>query len=229
VPEAYAPQSKFDAMDAMEEKVLELDKVPTLTSQEKMEELINYADELGYLFSDLVAEISLDDKDESTTMQSDEEDKLTEIDEGDKILNGFRCVSIKRPMMRESMVGLNRRVRRTSVSEPSRQSLASTAENPVAHRATMNRGNMMSMAGKKWNAINNNMTNMNEQMEELNSFKPWESDSTEAVDFVKALCPEQVLRTWGVLYCGGKSPLAEKVEKVSAEYNLKIALESFAW
>jgi hypothetical protein len=223
VPEAYAPQSKFDAMDAMEEKVLELDKVPTLTSQEKMEELINYADELGYLFSDLVAEISPDDKDTSTIEESVEEGKPTEIDEGDRILNAFRGVSTRRLSLASTPENPVKR----RVSTIKRLSLASTPENPVKRRATMNRG--ISMASKGWNAINNNMTNMNEQMEELNSFKPWESDSTEAVAFVKELDPEQVLRTWGVLYCGGKSPLAEKVEKVSAEYNLKIALESFAW
>ena len=57
VPEAFMSEVKADAIDQLKEKVNELDKLP-LTSHEKVTELINYSDGLGFLFTDLMLEVA---------------------------------------------------------------------------------------------------------------------------------------------------------------------------
>lgn len=60
------------------------------------------------------------------------------------------------------------------------------------------------------------------------TFKPWEAESSYSDTYVKSLCHEQVVATWGVLYCGG-GPMADVTKMVSKKYNISVALESFEW
>lgn len=57
VPEDFISEAKVDAMTQLQEKLEELDEM-NLTSQQKMNELINYSNDLGFLFTDLMQEIS---------------------------------------------------------------------------------------------------------------------------------------------------------------------------
>ena len=80
-----------------------------------------------------------------------------------------------------------------------------------------------------WNAVNTAVGQTHGENALQNSFKPWEAESTDTKAYVESLDDKQVLATWGVLYCGGKSPLADSVSEVSKQYGINIALESFAW
>jgi hypothetical protein len=60
------------------------------------------------------------------------------------------------------------------------------------------------------------------------TFKPWEDAPTESSAYVKAMDPE-ILKCWGLLYCGGKSPLATNVMQAAMDYGLDMHSESFAW
>ena len=66
VPESFVPDSKLDAIADLKEKLEELDEDREVTSEEKLEELINYADSLGYLFTDIVAAAASSENDEET-------------------------------------------------------------------------------------------------------------------------------------------------------------------
>jgi hypothetical protein len=201
VPEAFASQSKLDAIDAMEDKLTELDKDYTMTSNEKISELINYADELGYLFTDLIHEIT-GDTELSTLMRAAEG--------GGSAPNDMASTEFV-------VLDALRRSDRTTRGVSTMKGLMRQQSHDSSHGS----GHKHSFATRTWNAI--------ETKKEINSFKPWEADSTVSEEYVKNLDKALVLSTWGVLYCGGKSPLAEKAEQVSAKYHLQIALESFAW
>ena len=58
-------------------------------------------------------------------------------------------------------------------------------------------------------------------------FKPWDYNK-EAEEYVKKMGEEEV-STWGVLYCGGKSPLYRALQKAARKANVEMHEESFAW
>ncbi|KAL7532450.1 hypothetical protein ACHAXR_004635 [Thalassiosira sp. AJA248-18] len=59
VPEAFVlTKTKHDAIAALKERLDELDEIPSMTSRQKTAELINYSDELGFLFTELMTEIA---------------------------------------------------------------------------------------------------------------------------------------------------------------------------
>lgn len=56
VPEAFLSELKVEAIVKVKAKLAELDKT-SLTSREKMAELINFSNNLGFLFTDIMSEI----------------------------------------------------------------------------------------------------------------------------------------------------------------------------
>ena len=97
------------------------------------------------------------------------------------------------------------------------------------YQSTRMRTGVSRRASMTWNAVNTAVSQTHLENALQNSFKPWEAESTDTKAYVESLDDKQVLATWGVLYCGGKSPLADSVSEVSKQYGINIALESFAW
>jgi hypothetical protein len=64
--------------------------------------------------------------------------------------------------------------------------------------------------------------------EHVPTFKPWEEDPAESKSYLKGMDPE-ILKCWGMLYCGGKSPLAANASKAATDFGLDMHMESFAW
>jgi hypothetical protein len=60
------------------------------------------------------------------------------------------------------------------------------------------------------------------------SFKPWE-EHPEAHSFVKDLSKENIIPTWGMLYCGGAKVLENELQTISDKYHLDLHIESFGW
>jgi predicted ferric reductase len=83
-----------------------------------------------------------------------------------------------------------------------------------------------SMTTRAWKAVT--MAADEWAKEHVPTFKPWEEDPTEALAYVKKMDPE-ILKCWGMLYCGGKSPLADNASKAATDYGLEMHMESFAW
>jgi ferric-chelate reductase len=66
-------------------------------------------------------------------------------------------------------------------------------------------------------------------MEHLSlGFKPWEF-YPEARPYLKTLCRNTVIPTWGILYCGGAKILENDLKKVAEEFRLHVHIESFGW
>mmetsp|Transcript_23015 Transcript_23015/g.59033 ORF Transcript_23015/g.59033 Transcript_23015/m.59033 type:complete len:687 (-) Transcript_23015:117-2177(-) len=49
-----------------------------------------------------------------------------------------------------------------------------------------------------------------------------------AAGYVKDL-PKEVVRAWGILYCGGSKPVEEALHSISRTYGISLDSESFAW
>ncbi|KAL7523793.1 hypothetical protein ACHAXR_001634, partial [Thalassiosira sp. AJA248-18] len=88
VPEAFISETKMNAIAQLKDMLVELDKL-SLTSHQKMTGLINFSDDLGFLFTDLMREIAVDDMTEhlESTMNSLNnsglnEPRLSDIEKG---------------------------------------------------------------------------------------------------------------------------------------------------
>lgn len=200
VPEAFISEIKADAIAQLQEKLDELDEL-SLTSQQKMTELINYSNDLGFLFTDLMAEIVKDDKnaDLLAPTASDGEEKKES----------------NRATMLSKIQGYKSTARMTV-----RKSMARGTLGPKA--------GLRSRATATWKAVESGMDTWMEDFE-ANMFKPWKEDSSEAREYVDSLDRKRVLETWGCLYCGGQGPLANALRKTTKQYGLSVALESFKW
>eukprot|EP00980_Cylindrotheca_fusiformis_P023687 scaffold10784_cov52-Cylindrotheca_fusiformis.AAC.1 len=58
-------------------------------------------------------------------------------------------------------------------------------------------------------------------------YKPWNHHS-KAEHYVRQLSPN-VLSSWGVLYCGGKTPLEKALHDAAAKARIAMYSESFSW
>mmetsp|Transcript_20057 Transcript_20057/g.56856 ORF Transcript_20057/g.56856 Transcript_20057/m.56856 type:complete len:275 (+) Transcript_20057:571-1395(+) len=66
-------------------------------------------------------------------------------------------------------------------------------------------------------------------MENLNlGFTPWD-EHPESIPFVKTLSRKFVLKTWGLLYCGGARVVEKDLRKLSHELKIDLHVESFGW
>jgi hypothetical protein len=261
VPESFVSDEKMEAIIDLSDKLMELDEDMEMTSQEKLDELINCADSFGYLFTDIAsaAASSLADNDKANGMaRTAEEGKVKKISDDDfkdeeelaplrgsstagasaDILDTFRNAYLlskfgdREPTQRRgSRQSVTRRGSKQDVERRgSRQSVTRGSQSSAASGGSVVKGRRQSsMFSKTWNAVNTEMTKTHSVHALQNSFKPWEADSVDPKKYVDSLDKKAVLETWGVLYCGGKSPLADSVAKVSKEYGINIALESFAW
>jgi predicted ferric reductase len=59
-------------------------------------------------------------------------------------------------------------------------------------------------------------------------FKPWECHP-KAHSYVKKLSQEDVMATWGIMYCGGAKVLENELKKISGTYHVGLHIESFGW
>ena len=60
------------------------------------------------------------------------------------------------------------------------------------------------------------------------TIEPWVRNE-KAIEFVKTLDKQRVLSTWGILYCGGSSPVKKLLKKFSEDFSIDLNLESFNW
>lgn len=215
VPEAFIPDSKFEALEILQERLSELDRDRTMTTRDKIRILTSDAENLGLLFSDLAAEFLGDEVSEVLDHSSRQESSSRTLHRnarasGNELLTRMR--------------GLSRQRATRNVFESSRALLnrqLSTSRFDL--RSTRNLGREDSGTWRK-------VTSAVDQWakDHVPPFKPWEDGSAEAIDFVNGMDREE-LRCWGVLFCGGKSPLAANVAKFSAVYKVPCHMESFAW
>merc|ERR1712127_555167 len=116
-PEDFISEVKADAIEQLQEKLEELDEL-NLTSAQKMAELINYSNDLGFLFTDLMQEIVKDDKDITASVEP------TNAEDG-------------KERNRATMLGKIQGFKSTRGGMGGRKSVAAKAAGGIKGRATM--------------------------------------------------------------------------------------------
>lgn len=230
VPEAFISDLKMDAINQLQEKLKELDQ-SDLASRDKMTELINFSDDLGFLFSDLMSEVA------GASSQNDDDDNDVE-----NHLKNVNSAGLKNAPEEGKMLGMIRMASTVDMITGGAEAEGGAA---AKHKARMSvaRTSMMhghgkpttlhkrgeprqSTMGMAWGAFDNTLSDFQDEVE---VFKPWLNDAEEAQGFVKGLDRDTVLSTWGCLYCGGQGPLANNLRKTTKEMGLSLNIESFKW
>jgi hypothetical protein len=247
VPEAYTPDAKIEAVQFLKERLDELDRDGFLDDRDKIRALVQDAEGLGFLFTDLVEEFFGGERqqDASTTITVVADDgavgTMTPAQSGverddeapgvaaavineEQILNGLRkcepSYSARFFVQQTPLPTLTKgmRNRRTSalyndgMMIPQRDLTASTTAMPSTRA-----WKAVTMAADDW------------AKEHAPTFKPWVADpSAGPRTYVKKM-DRDILKRWGMLYCGGKSPLATNAIKAANDFGLEMHTESFAW
>jgi hypothetical protein len=235
-PEMMVPDEKVVAMELLQEKLIELQaQEPPLDSHEKLSELENYCDELGYFFSDLISQLpGANDLSNAPEGAKDSEGHRSVLDailnHGSSIMNTpesqlFRQTSI-RSMGRTESVSFSGG--RMGLSDIRGTSTLFKRNGPITTST--------------WAALTNSTI-------KLDAFKPLDEDDESDIESVPLTQPEpykpwthheeaeeyvsrlgaHVLSTWGVLYCGGKTPLEKALKTASRKARIEMHSESFAW
>mmetsp|Transcript_23439 Transcript_23439/g.38791 ORF Transcript_23439/g.38791 Transcript_23439/m.38791 type:complete len:677 (+) Transcript_23439:87-2117(+) len=228
-PERYLPNKKNEAIEQLHERLKVLDRSPAMTQRDKICDLADYAEGLGYIFSDLAAGLdsivdnndlpvkgvsssTLPDAPLPTTFPTESDDELRELNP-----------SPKRGLMKSAGRKASRRV--ISVDAKVLTKLRSFVVRPGTKKGdTFDEEYQSSMVddraqSEQWDKLMGGMTE---------NFKPWERH-TEAAPFVSNLDKTIVKSTWGILYCGGQGRLLTNLKKVAKNVEIKLHEESFAW
>jgi len=267
MPEQFIPDDKIVAMELLQEKLMELEAEPDLDSHEKLSEIVNYCDELGYLFSDLISTLpnyqELTKAPSLASMTGEGDKRMSNRSVLDAILNfnngGGMDVSTRSEGSPELMDRRNMLARRKSGSQRNWLYSATKLRGAGLRRRRASLASPSTGAGKResiatasWGALTatlqgtikglGSLDSLDEECEESDEesppmpslfdqmeipFKPWEYNK-EAEEFVQKM-GEDELKTWGVLYCGGKSPLYKALGRAARKAKVEMHEESFAW
>jgi hypothetical protein len=58
-------------------------------------------------------------------------------------------------------------------------------------------------------------------------FQPWEKNASQERNVRKL--DRKILKTWGVMYCGGSKPVIAALRELSQDYNIDLHIDSFKW
>lgn len=217
VPEAFVSETKGDAIVQLKDKLIELDSAD-IPTDEMLNEVMEFSDNLGFLFSDLMSEISKGDPKMKEYIQKyllASEDTVSPLPSFNESLGNGK--GKKGTSSRKSLGDALVKRRRSLIS--TRSSLGSSfsvRQGPRGGRSsTLFLGASLASCMEDGNGT-------------VNAYSPWEEDSEESRVFVNKL-DQAVLDTWGCLYCGGQGPLAHSLKKTVKKIGISVALESFKW
>lgn len=229
VPESYVPDSKIEALNFLKNRLQDLDQDYSLNNRDKVRILASEAESMGLLFSDLVTEFFGEEVTEALheSMGEESSGSLLHRDNGS---SGNRLLTKIRGLSRQKSSRNVFESRPKLLREASVQSIVFSRSNSMhdvlRSHSVRNLPRQESVHTKAWKKMASAADEWAKDHVPL--FKPWEDDSSDAVDFVQNM-DKETLQSWGVLYCGGKSPLAANVAKFSAVYDVHCHMESFAW
>ena len=202
VPEAFVEDKKVEVMRMLQEKLVDLDEDEELGDREKLQLLINHSSSLGFLFTDIAHEFFGSDLPDVAQCLAGRKDKV-----GSPSPECFRSSGRLLLALRSS----------------SRPGSLSSSGASLRHSGATRQSSLLTAA--TWTKLVEKVADQ----EVPDSFKPWIADQDVSSNYVRSLDPAKTLSTWGILYCGGKSPLADMAVAVAKDYGIDTHIESFAW
>ena len=202
LPEKYTMRSKDEMKKLLTERTLEYDADESLSSANKYAKICQLGMDLGFSMHELIDEIhdSL-----SETFYGSGQSSTAEL-QADRTMSPLPPISVDR-----------RRRSAVIVAEDSSTSWTVIEQNHVMGR----------LSQVRWNCMKKVVNEICPNALLKPSFHPWrENEAHER--YVKEI-DANVMKTWGIFFCGGSEGVISDLQALSMDYNIDLHIDSFAW
>ena len=202
LPEKYTMRSKDEMKKLLTERTLEYDADEILSSEEKYAKICQLGMDLGFSMHELIDEIhhSL-----SETLPGSGQSSTAEL-QADRTTSPLPPISVHR-MRRSSKI---------SAEDPSTSYVDIEQDHARGSLSQMRWASMMKVVnGRCPNALLKP------------SFHPWRENEAQE-RYVKEI-DANVMKTWGIFFCGGSEDVISDLRALSMDYNIDLHIDSFAW
>ena len=202
LPEKYTMRSKDEMKKLLSERTLEYDADEILSSEEKYAKICQLGMDLGFSMNELIDEIhhSL-----SETFHGSGQSSTAEL-QADRTTSPLPPISVHR----------RRRSSEISAEDPSTSCVDIERDHARRSLSQMRWASMMKVVnGRCPNALLKP------------SFHPWRENEAQE-RYVKEI-DANVMKTWGIFFCGGSEDVISDLRALSMDYNIDLHIDSFAW
>ena len=202
LPEKYTMRSKDEMKKLLTERTLEYDADEILSSEEKYAKICQLGMDLGFSMHELIDEIhhSL-----SETLPGSGQSSTAEL-QADRTTSPLPPISVHR----------RRRSSEISAEDPSTSCVDIERDHARGSLSQMRWASMMKVVnGRCPNALLKP------------SFHPWRENEAQE-RYVKEI-DANVMKTWGIFFCGGSEDVISDLRALSMDYNIDLHIDSFAW
>ena len=210
----------------------ELDEDHTIKASEKISMLAQYGDSLGFSLAGIMEDIDVENgSSKGTDNRSDDHRgvsaKETEAQETlNKLRQSFRVSSgdtLGRRFSSSNRLSLSRRF--SSSSRLSESDRSGKGSSPPSKKPQLQK--RISVNARHWNSVIDGFGKRDSGEMMRPAFQPW--DKNESQERCVKRLDNNILATWGVMYCGGSKPVIASLRELSQEYNIDLHIDSFKW
>ncbi|KAL7465445.1 hypothetical protein ACHAXS_005802 [Conticribra weissflogii] len=204
LPEKYTARSLDEMKRLVVERSAELEKITTMTATQKIFQLTDYVESLGFCFSEIAEELMLSNAGSNSESTANYADKNSEAE-----------AMMSRLKSSRGMSDLSNSI--TSQSSFSAKRRQSRAMKLVKRQSTAN-----------WESIGETFSRRQSNEVFRPSFKPWIKSQFQENE-VKEYDIDVVMSTWAMMYCGGSQPVIDTLSEISMDYHMDLHIDSFSW
>ncbi len=204
LPEKYTARSLDEMKRLVVERSAELEKITTMTATQKIFQLTDYVESLGFCFSEIAEELMLSNAGSNSESTANYADKNSEAE-----------AMMSRLKSSRGMSDLSNSI--TSQSSFSAKRRQSRSMKLVKRQSTAN-----------WESIGETFSRRQSNEVFRPSFKPWIKSQFQENE-VKEYDIDVVMSTWAMMYCGGSQPVIDTLSEISMDYHMDLHIDSFSW
>jgi len=232
LPEKYTESSKYEMKQIFIKRVTKLDIDSSVSTIEKVSKLREYGKDLGFSLQEMIDEInkSCEAYGTAKALKSSLMMTYAELDQYDlespasddnaeDFLSELRSSTTRAPDIQYDQ----------QYSSRSNDGTLSFGDSPVDIEQDISRPHFQRGGSlKRWTTMRNVMDERDFNSLLTPAFHPWKEDK-EQEKLVKRLDNNDVMSTWGIMYCGGSKPVISALREVSIAYSIDLHIDSFAW
>lgn len=216
LPEIYTEDSKIKMKELIMKRCTELDEDPTIRPSEKISQLRQYGDSLGFSLRPFLGEEVDFEKGSSLFDSHNHHDVSGKETEAQETLYKLKQ-SLTLPN-NSNTLGRKFSSSRLSLSESDRSCKRS---NTSAKRRTRR------VSLTHWNDVLHGVGEKDSNHMMQPAFQP--CDKNESQERCVKRLDSKILATWGIMYCGGSKPVTTALRELSQDYDIDLHIDSFKW
>ena len=216
LPEKYTQRSKDEMKRRLMERIHELDNDPNVRASDKVSTLVEYGDSLGFSMQELIDEIQPSDKARASFLRASS--KMGSLSEGDEEKNASQLL---KELKTSATSNSGWESFRSGVSEKSLEDEEETMKERVSKHLSRTKSTM------HWSNVTQSVGRDDANKMLAPTFLPWEDNTTQ--ERCVRRFGEEIMKTWGIMYCGGSKPVIKSLRAISDDYNIDLNIDSFAW